>query len=169
MERNYLFNTEKIKYVKGGKPCVDCILCAIISRDPSVTSLTVYEDEKFMVAMNLYPFNPGHLMIFPLRHVTEIGSLTDEEALEMHNLLVKCVKILDEEFAPSGYNIGYNLGNGSGASIAHIHQHVVPRYSNEVGFLDVLSGTRVIVSDPRSVMLKLRERFCSEEKRIRQE
>lgn len=169
MERNYLFNTEKIKYVKGGKPCVDCILCAIINRDPSVTSLTVYEDEKFMVAMNLYPFNPGHLMIFPLRHVTDIGCLTDEEASGMHNLLVKCVKILDEEFTPSGYNIGYNLGNGSGASIAHIHQHVVPRYSNEVGFLDVLSGTRVIVSDPRSVMLKLRERFGSDEKSIRQE
>lgn len=159
MERSYLFNTEKIKYVRGEKPRVDCILCAIIAEDPAVTGLTVYRDEKFMVAMNLYPFNPGHLMIFPLRHITEIGGLTDEEASGMHRLLVKSVKILDEEFAPSGYNIGYNLGDGSGASIAHIHQHVVPRYSNEVGFLDVLSGTRVMVSDPRTVMLKLRERF----------
>lgn len=169
MERSYLFNTEKIKYVKGEKPCVDCILCALIAGDPSVTSLTVYRDDKFIVAMNLFPFNPGHLMIFPLRHVTDISGLTDEEASEMHRLLVKCVKVLDEEFTPSGYNVGYNLGNGSGASIAHIHQHVVPRYSNEVGFLDVLSGTRVIVSDPKTVMLKLRDRFCSDEKSVRQE
>lgn len=165
MERSYLFNTEKIKYVKGEKPRVDCILCAIIAEDPAVTSLTVYQDDKFIVAMNLFPFNPGHLMIFPRRHITEIGGLSGEEASEMHRLLVKSVRILDEEFAPSGYNIGYNLGEGSGASIAHIHQHVVPRYSNEVGFLDVLSGTRVIVSDPRSVMLKLRERFICDERK----
>ncbi len=169
MERSYLFNTEKIKYVKGEKPAVDCILCALITGDPSVTSLTVYRDEMFMVAMNLFPFNPGHLMIFPVRHVTDIGELTEEEASGMHKLLVKCVKILNEEFTPSGYNVGYNLGNGSGASIAHIHQHVVPRYSNEVGFLDVLSGTRVIVSDPKTVMLKLRERFGCDESTVRQE
>lgn len=169
MERNYLFNTEKIKYVRGEKPAVDCILCAIISKDPSVTSLSVYQDERFMVAMNLYPFNPGHLMIFPLRHVTDLGDLTDDEASEMHRLLVKCVRILNEEFSPSGYNIGYNLGNGSGASIAHVHQHVVPRYTNEVGFLDVLSGTRVIVSDPRTVMMRLRDRFRDDEKSVRQE
>ena len=169
MERNYLFNTDKIKYVKGDKPCVECILCAIRDKNSSVTSLTVYQSEKFMVAMNLFPFNPGHLMIFPLRHITDISELTAEEALEMHSLLVKSVAILNEEFSPSGYNIGYNLGEGSGASIAHIHQHIVPRYSNEVGFLDVLSGTRVIVSDPRMVMLKLRERFNGDENAVRQE
>lgn len=169
MERNYLFNTEKIRYVQGSKPAVKCILCAIRDKDPAVTSLTVYQDERFMVAMNLYPFNPGHLMIFPLRHITDISELTAEEAVEMHRLLVKCVQILNEEFSPSGYNIGYNLGEGSGASIGHIHQHVVPRYANEVGFLDVLSGTRVIVSDPCTVMLKLRDRFNMDENIIRQE
>lgn len=159
MERNYLFNTEKIKYVKGEKPDVPCILCAIRENHPAVKNLTVYSNAKFMIAVNLFPFNPGHLMIFPLRHVTAISELTDDEALEMHRLLVKSIAILNEEFGPSGYNIGYNLGDGSGASITHIHQHVVPRYANEVGFLDVLSGTRVIVSDPNAVMLKLRERF----------
>ncbi|HOP63294.1 MAG TPA: HIT domain-containing protein [Spirochaetota bacterium] len=169
MERNYLFNTEKIRYVKGDKPDVGCILCAIRDKDPAVTSLTVYQNERFVIAMNLFPFNPGHLMIFPSRHITDLSELSDEEASEMHSLLVKCIKIIDEEFSPSGYNIGYNLGNGSGASIAHIHQHVVPRYSNEVGFLDVLSGTRVIVSDPKSVMLRLRDRFCDDENCVRLE
>jgi len=163
LERSYLFNTEKIKYVKGEKPDVECILCAIRDNHPAVKNLTVYRNERFMIALNLFPFNPGHLMIFPLRHVTAINELTEDEALEMHRLLVRSIDILNEEFNPSGYNIGYNLGNGSGASIAHIHQHVVPRYSNEVGFLDVLSGTRVIVSDPQSVMLKLRERFADTE------
>ena len=68
---------------------------------------------------------------------------------------------MDAEFSPHGYNVGYNFGNGSGASIPHIHQHVVPRYNNEVGFLDVLSGTRVIVSDPAEVMDVLKQRFSA--------
>lgn len=159
MDRTYLFNTEKIKYVKGAKPDVECILCAISSRDPRVKDLTVYSNELFTVALNLYPFNPGHLMIFPKRHVCSPAELTVDEAAEMHRLLVLSIGIIDREFSPSGYNTGYNLGQGSGASIPHLHQHVVPRYSNEVGFLDVLSGTRVIVSDPAEVMEKLAAAF----------
>lgn len=155
MDRTYLFNTEKIKYVKGSKPDVECILCAINRHDPRVQDLTVYSNDLITVALNLYPFNPGHLMIFPKRHVCGPGELTSDEAAEMHRLLVLSISIIDSEFAPSGYNTGYNLGQGSGASIPHLHLHVVPRYANEVGFLDVLSGTRVIVSDPVDVMEKL--------------
>lgn len=159
MERDYLFNTDKIKYVKGGKPPVDCILCAIRDKNPLVTDLTVFENDLFIIALNLYPFNPGHLMIFPVRHVESLSSLTEKEVIMMHDLLKLSIEIIDSEFSPHGYNVGYNLGNGSGASIPHIHQHVVPRYSNEVGFLDVLSGVRVIVNDPVKVMEKLKERF----------
>lgn len=159
MERDYLFNTDKIKYIKGGKPPVDCILCAIRDKNPLVTDLTVFENDLFIIALNLYPFNPGHLMIFPVRHVESLSSLTEKEVIMMHDLLKLSIEIIDSEFSPHGYNVGYNLGNGSGASIPHIHQHVVPRYSNEVGFLDVLSGVRVIVNDPVKVMEKLKERF----------
>lgn len=159
MERSYLFNTEKIKYVKGGKPSVECILCAIRDNNPLVKNLNVHTTENFIIAVNLFPFNPGHVMIFPKRHVCSIGELTEEEAAEMHSLLVKTLRYIDEEFNPSGYNVGYNLGDGSGASIKHLHQHIVPRYTNEVGFLDVLSGTRVIVSDPVEVMEKLKMKF----------
>lgn len=159
MERSYLFNTEKINYVKGDKPSVECILCALRDNDPLVKNLNVHTTEKFIIAVNLFPFNPGHVMIFPKRHICRIGELTESEAAEMHILLVQTIAIIDEEFNPSGYNIGYNLGEGSGASISHIHQHIVPRYKNEVGFLDVLSGTRVIVSNPLDVMERLKNKF----------
>jgi len=159
LERNYLFNTEKIKYVKGNKPSVECILCAIRDNDPLVKNLNVHTSENFIIAVNLFPFNPGHVMIFPKRHIRHINELTESEASEMHFLLVKTILFIDEEFAPSGYNIGYNLGEGSGASIPHLHQHIVPRYTNEVGFLDVLSGTRVIVSDPVEIMERLKVKF----------
>ncbi|NLV66235.1 MAG: HIT domain-containing protein [Spirochaetes bacterium] len=163
MDRSYLFNTEKIKYVKGGRPDVDCILCAICRHDPRVKDLTVYSGRLFTVALNLYPFNPGHLMIFPNRHVCRLSELTTEEAVEMHRLLVLSIGVIDSELSPSGYNTGYNLGCGSGASIPHLHQHVVPRYDNEVGFLDVLSGTRVMVSDPVEVLDKLSAAFRAAE------
>jgi ATP adenylyltransferase len=159
LERSYLFNIEKIKYVKGEKSSVECILCAIRDNNPLVTNLNVYSTDKFIIAVNLFPFNPGHLMIFPKRHIRHLNELTKPEADEMHFLLVKTIQFLDEEFTPSGYNIGYNLGEGSGASIPHLHQHIVPRYINEAGFLDVLSGTRVIVSDPVEVMNRLKTRF----------
>ena len=159
MERSYLFNTDKIKYVKGDKPSVECILCAIAENNPLVKNLNVYTSEKFIIAVNLFPFNPGHVMIFPKRHICNPCEMTGSEASEMHALLVKTIACIDQEFKPSGYNIGYNLGDGSGASIKHLHQHIVPRYTNEVGFLDVLSGTRVIVSDPVEVMERLKVKF----------
>jgi ATP adenylyltransferase len=159
--REYLFNTEKIKYVKGDKPAVECILCALRDGAPEVKDLTVYRGDSFIVAVNLYPFNPGHLMIFPLRHVTELSELSATEALALHKLTVKTIDILKEEFSPAGFNVGYNLGKGSGASIAHVHVHIVPRYGNEVGFLDVLAGARVIVADPVEVRDRLTKRFAS--------
>ena len=161
MERSYLFNTEKIKYVKGDKPAVECILCAIRDNDPLVKNLIIHSTEKFIIAVNLFPFNLGHIMIFPKRHICQINELTNTEALELHELLTKTITILDEEFKPLGYNIGYNIGEGSGASIPHLHQHIVPRYTNEIGFLDVLSGARVIVSDPVDTMERLKIKFSN--------
>lgn len=157
----HLFNMDKIRYVKGNKPKVDCILCAIRDNHPEVPDLTIWRDELFIVAMNLYPFNSGHLMIFPTRHLLEPAELSDDEALRLHHLSILSIKILKEEFGPEGFNAGYNIGNGSGASIPHLHLHIVPRYNNEVGFLDVLAGTRVMVLDPREARERLRRRFNS--------
>jgi ATP adenylyltransferase len=157
--RGFLFNTEKIKYVLGDKPQVECILCALRDRDPAVRSLELCRTGHALVTVNLYPFNPGHLMVFPLRHCIDISKLTDEEALDMHRLTARSIEILREEFTPSAFNIGYNMGRVGGGSIDHLHEHIVPRYENEVGFIDVLAGDRVIVVDPLEVMETLKKRF----------
>jgi len=158
--RNHLFNTDKLTYVKGDKPKVECILCAIRDGNPDVRSLEVARRDGFIISVNLYPFNPGHLMIFPERHVENLHDLTDREALALHRLLAETITILGEEFGPDGFNVGYNLGRHSGASIPHLHAHVVPRYGNEVGFMDVLSGTRLVVADPVESRDRLRKRFA---------
>ena len=158
-EKSYLFNTDKIRYIRGEKPDVECILCAIRDRVEGVSKLELYRSGFNAVTVNLYPFNPGHLMIFPLRHCTSLTDLTEEEALDLHRLTAASLRILECEFSPAGYNIGYNMGKGSGASIDHLHEHIVPRYTNEVGFIDVLSGGKVIVVDPVEVMERLKTAF----------
>ncbi|MBN2403875.1 MAG: HIT domain-containing protein [Spirochaetes bacterium] len=161
VKRNYLFNTNKLNYVKGDKPDVDCILCTIAERSSKTELLEVYRTKKFIISVNLYPYNPGHLMIFPIKHIEDYGKLTDKDALEMHRLTVKTLSILKDEFNPSGFNIGYNIGKFSGASIQHIHQHIVPRYGNEAGFIDILAGTRLFVIDPVEIMNRLKKRFIA--------
>ncbi|MFC1671303.1 HIT family protein [Spirochaetota bacterium] len=155
----HLFNTEKINYIKGDKPEVDCILCSIRDRSKEVQCLEVHRTDRFIISMNKYPFNPGHLMVFPHRHITDLRDLTDDEALEMHKLLSRSITILKKELAPSGFNVGFNIGNGSGASIEHVHQQIIPRYGNEINFIDVLNGTRVVVVDPVKIMDRLKEGF----------
>ena len=157
--RQYLFNTDKLKYVTGGKPDVGCILCAIRDGHPDVRSLELVRSEFAAVTVNLYPFNPGHLMIYPLRHCVSLLELTDDEASDIHRLTMQSLSILTDEFSPAGFNIGYNIGRAGGASISHIHQHIVPRYENEVGFIDVLAGSRVMVVDPADAMERLLKKF----------
>ncbi len=155
-----LFVPSKMAYVRGERPVVNCILCAICQKDATVKSLQIYQSENFSVTVNLYPYNPGHLMIFPHRHVTDVRQLREDEIMELHRLEKLSLDILDSLYQPGGYNIGFNLGKNSGASIEHLHLHIIPRYPNEVGFLDILSGTRVIVEDPQNTLEKLKKAFA---------
>lgn len=159
LKRWYLFNTQKITYVSKKNTSHSCILCAIRDCSPDVANLEIFRTDAFIVSVNLYPFNPGHCMIFPAKHIEHIQDFTDEEALLLHKLSTKTIDILKDEFNPSGFNVGYNLGSWSGASISHVHLHIVPRFPNELGYLDVISNTRVMVVDPYDVCAKLKERF----------
>jgi ATP adenylyltransferase len=151
----------KLSYVRGKKPDVECILCAIRERDPQVVSLEVLRTGLMIVSLNLFPYNPGHLMIFPLRHIVDIREMTPEEVLEMHRLQMKSMEVLEALYSPSGFNLGYNQGPTSGASIPHLHCHLVPRHRNEIGLLEMISeGSRVLVEDPRETLKKVRTTFA---------
>ncbi len=157
-----LFNFSKIEYIRGKKrPTVDCILCAIKDKNPEVDSLDVYSTRFSTVCVNLYPYNSGHLLIFPNRHIEDIRKLTDEEILDIEHLTQKSINILEKLYLPAGFNIGYNLGHQSGASISHIHRHIVPRYPNEIGFIDIIGGAKIIIEDPQMTMVRLREAFIA--------
>jgi ATP adenylyltransferase len=102
-------------------------------------------------------------MIFPKRHVVDVRELKEGEVLEIHRLAKMSLDILDELYKPSGYNLGYNIGSFSGASIEHIHLHIVPRYRNELGFIDIIGGSKIIVEEPSLTKEKLWEAFGKRE------
>lgn len=160
MHYNNLFSFNKLEYVTGRKkPDVKCILCAIVEKDERVQLLEVHRTPRFLVSVNLYPFNVGHLLIFPLRHVESTKSLDAAEAVELHGLTNEAMDVLSDVYSPGGFNVGYNIGACSGASIEHLHLHIVPRYSRELGFIDILGGAKLVVEHPEVTTKKLREAF----------
>ncbi|RPJ09348.1 MAG: HIT family protein [Spirochaetaceae bacterium] len=155
----YFYNFEKLSYIQG-KKTDGCILCKIAESSPDVPDLSVYKDEFFVVSLNLYPFNPGHLMIFPVTHHEDIRKFTPAEDKRLNALLHYFLDILDKTHHPEGYNIGYNMGLPAGASISHLHLHVIPRYSREIGIADLIGGKRVLVEDPMETIRKIRKEMA---------
>lgn len=153
----YFFNFQKIAYVKDLKKVEGCILCAITDSLPWVQSLKIAASDMWLAVANLYPYNPGHVMLYPRRHVLDIRELSNEEWEDLgrgQRLLVNAVEALHK---PQGYNIGFNMGKAGGASIDHIHLHIVPRYMGEMGIADLLAGKRVLVESPVDTCLALRK------------
>jgi ATP adenylyltransferase len=150
--RQNLFAIHKLGYAKGDRPKVECILCGIVKNDPEVPNLVVTETELSLVSVNLFPYNPGHLIIFPKRHILLYQELSDEEALDIHRLSAKAIQLISKSWNAPGFNLGYNVGRNSGGSIPHIHQHIVPRFPNEVGFLDVFANTRIVIYEPYKML-----------------
>ncbi|MBN2352065.1 MAG: HIT domain-containing protein [Spirochaetales bacterium] len=133
-----------------------CLLCAVLAGEPGIVDLTVYRDELYAVTVNLYPYNPGHLFLFPVRHVEDVRALTADEAVRQDRLVKYFLDRLDAVYRPSGYNIGYNMGRPAGASLTHLHQHLIPRYSDEIGLADLVAGKRVLVENPRHTLERLK-------------
>jgi len=154
----YFFNFDKVAYLKGKRPD-GCILCLVRDGSDQVVRLVAAETEHFIVSVNLYPYNPGHLIIFPKRHVVDIRELSHEERIELDELTDKALAVLDRTHSPQAYNIGFNMGRIAGASIDHLHLHIIPRYPRETGIAELVAGARVLVEDPRVTLEKVKKGF----------
>jgi len=114
------------------------------------------EKTKYSFSMlNLYPYNNGHVMVAPIRHVKSLEYLKTEELKDLMDLVIRTKKILDKKIKPHGYNIGLNIGKAAGAGFAgHMHIHVVPRWNGDTNFMPASCGTKVI-SESLDVMRKI--------------
>jgi diadenosine tetraphosphate (Ap4A) HIT family hydrolase len=150
----YLTAPWKMTYMKQKKDPHQCIFCAIIKRNPGIKSWEVYRDKLIMVLLNRFPYNPGHLLIVPLEHYEEFEKLPLQLIHHLTTILQRCIKLLKHTHKPNAFNIGLNIGNVAGGSIDHLHWHIVPRYSGDLNFMEILS-TRIMIETLEQTFDKL--------------
>ena len=145
-----LWAPHRLAYIKAeaeagareeGEDCPFCRIPGLKDED----SLVVARGELAYAVLNLHPYNPGHLMVVPYRHIGELDGLRDDELLEVSTMTRDAVRAIRSVSAPHGFNIGLNLGGVAGGSLSeHLHQHVVPRWGGDANFITVIAQTKVI-------------------------
>ena len=149
----------RIQYIQMEKP-EDCILCQKPKQDGDEENYILYRGRANFVILNSYPYNPGHLMVAPYRHVAVLDELTSDELGEHFEIVCRCTRLLREVFNPQGFNLGINLGKVAGAGIDdHIHTHIVPRWQGDTNFMPVIAEARVIPEALAETYAKLKGRF----------
>lgn len=143
----------RMEYIGQPSTC-DCFLCEAFTAgtDPAWDRdhLILLRSTQGAVMMNRFPYNNGHLLIAPYRHVPDLGSLNCEERVEMMELFDRCVKAMQATLRPDGFNLGFNLGRAAGAGLEdHLHGHIVPRWNGDTNFMPVLGDVKVI---PQSLL-----------------
>ena len=155
-----LWTPHRMVYIGGaGKPVSDaehhCPFCEIPQRSDA-EALIVARGELVYAVLNLYPYNPGHLMVVPYRHAADYTELTVAEAAEVALFTQLAMSALRAAVAPHGFNLGINQGAVAGAGIAaHLHQHVVPRWGGDMNFMPIVGQTRVLpqlLADTRELL-----------------
>lgn len=146
-----------IQSFKDKKETGECVFCNAESSDINSDDSLIVRKNKFTFTMlNLYPYNSGHIMIIPYRHVSDILQITHEENLEIMNEVQNAVNALTHFAKPQGFNIGANIGKAAGAGIdQHIHFHVLPRWNGDTNFMPAIGQVKVISQD----LLETKKKF----------
>jgi ATP adenylyltransferase len=149
----------RIEYIMMEKP-KGCILCDKPKEDNDVQNYILYRGEKNFVMLNSYPYNPGHLLVSPYRHVGSPDKLTAEERNEHFAIVSRSIAVLRKVFNPGGFNTGSNLGKVAGAGIDdHFHSHIVPRWQGDTNCVTVLADMRVVPQALAETYEKLKGKF----------
>lgn len=151
-----LWTPHRMAYIEGERPTDEaghgCPFCLAPSRSDE-EGLIVHRGEHCYVVLNLFPYNPGHVLVCPYRHVSLYVDLTDEETTEFTSLTKAAVRALEAASEPHGFNLGMNQGAVAGAGVAaHLHQHIVPRWGGDSNFLPIVGQTKalpVLLEDTR--------------------
>jgi len=160
MER--LWSPWRLAYVSGLTSTSGCIFCDANGpdADPAREALVLVRGRHSFVILNLFPYNNGHLMVAPNRHIASLGAANADELSEMMRFTRDAEAALTEAYRPEGINVGINLGRPAGAGIAdHIHIHAVPRWTGDTNFMSVVGETRVLPEDIHQTARRLRPIF----------
>jgi ATP adenylyltransferase len=155
-----LWTPWRLAYVtEASEAATGCIFCSAatdLEREP----LVVHAGVTAFVILNKFPYNNGHLMIVPRRHVCRLADLSSDELLEIMTLTQRAERVLGATYGPHGFNMGLNLGKPAGAGIeGHLHMHVVPRWNGDTNFMSVVGETRVLPEELPATVARLRTAF----------
>jgi ATP adenylyltransferase len=155
----HLWSPWRLAYITGGANPGGCVFCSALD-DPEADSLVVHRGKTCFVILNLFPYNNGHLMVIPNRHIASLTAATHDELCELIELTRVSEAAIADVFAPHGLNMGINLGKPAGAGILdHVHMHVVPRWNGDTNFMTVVGRTRVLPEELPATAAKLRPVF----------
>ena len=161
MER--IWSPWRMAYIQAAKEQGEdggCIFCDLPAEGDDVRTMILARGELAFVIVNSFPYNPGHLMVAPFRHVGAFTSLEDDELADVDALVARSIRALEQEMEPHGYNLGMNLGRVAGAGIPdHVHWHLVPRWNGDTNFMPVVGQTRVLPELLEETYARLRPRF----------
>ncbi|GAB6165112.1 HIT domain-containing protein [Thermostilla marina] len=138
----------------------ECFLCQAVAAPDDPDRLVVTRDERTIVVLNRFPYNNGHLLIAPCRHVGDPRKLTSDEHAALMDTMTRMLDLLEDILQPHGFNVGANLGRVAGAGLpGHLHWHVVPRWNGDTNFMPVLADTKVIPQSLESLREALRKKL----------
>jgi ATP adenylyltransferase len=155
-----LWSPWRLAYVTGtgGDAASACVFCDAVAG--SAGDLVLVRGSHSFVILNLYPYNNGHLMVVPNRHLASLAALTAQETAEMMRFVQDAERALTEAYQPHGINVGVNLGRAAGAGILdHVHMHLVPRWNGDTNFMSVIGDVRVLPEDLAETGRRLRPVF----------
>jgi ATP adenylyltransferase len=163
LENRNLWAPWRINYIRSLDKGGDCFICEAhktVADDDK--NFVLWRTDRSIVILNRFPYNNGHLLIAPTRHIPDLETTSDEEMLELMKLVRECQKALSLAIAPHGFNIGMNFGRCAGAGLpGHLHIHLVPRWDGDTNFMAVCSDTDVI-SQSMTELLELLKKVSKE-------
>ena len=158
----FIWSPWRYQYVTSADKTPGCVFCRVLEEDDNEKNLEVHRAPLNFVILNRFPYTSGHLMIVPYKHESSLLGLDQATSTEMMELAKLSQKALEAEYQPDGYNIGLNLGKCAGAGIAaHVHMHVVPRWTGDANFVSVISETRILPEELSRSFEKLSKHFSS--------
>jgi len=149
--------TNRLKWIKQKRLGRSCPFCRIAKGDKKIKSYVLFNNGKTVVMLNLFPYNTGHLLVFPVRHVKTIEELKENELTELLVRTKKSLTLLRKALNPLGFNIGINIGEIASASIEHLHIHIVPRFKRDLGFMELTASTKVMPEPIEETYKKLKK------------
>jgi len=156
---DHLWSPWRLAYITGASQSTGCVFCSALT-EPDASPLILFRGRTCFVILNLFPYNNGHLMVVPNRHIATLASATPEELAELIELTRRAEVALTEAYVPHGMNMGINLGRPAGAGVLdHVHMHVVPRWNGDTNFMTVVGETRVLPEELSAAADKLRPIF----------